>query len=68
MNISTGHRTISELCPTKADVKLEKFFISYRRLKIQKYSVSVGVSCFGFSFYERFNRQFIYPIFLYSKP
>ena len=35
LNISTGHQTISELCPTKSDVKLKIFFISYRRLKLR---------------------------------
>ena len=44
-------------------VKLEKFFISYRRLKNQKYSVSIGLSCSGFSFYEHFNRKFTYVVF-----
>ena len=33
------------------------FFISYQRLKTQKPSVSLGLSYFGFTFYEHFNRQ-----------
>ena len=46
-------------------MKLEKDIISYRRLKTQKHSVSIGFSCFGFYFHEHFNRQFTYAVFLY---
>ena len=42
------------------------FFITYRRLKTQKHSVSIGLSGSGFSFYEHFNRQLTYAVFLYS--
>ena len=53
-----------KLCPTKAasqwaqlsGVKLKKPFICYRRLKTQKYLVSIGLSCSGFYFHEHFNR------------
>ena len=43
------------------------FFISYRHHKTQKHSVSIDLSCFIFSFYEHFNRQFTYAVFLHSK-
>ena len=38
------------------------FYISYRRLKIQKHSVSIGISCPGF-FYKHFQRHFTYAVF-----
>ena len=77
--VSTEHQTFSELCPTKAtlqrtqlsDVKLKTFFTSYRRLKTQKHSVSIGLFCSGFAFwffFFHFNRQFTEAVFLYSKP
>ena len=60
-----------ESCPTKAalqqsqlpGVKLKKYFISYRRFKTQKHSVSIGVSCTGFSLYEHFNRYLLIKLF-----
>ena len=62
-----------ELCPTKAasqrtqfpDLTLKKYFISYRRLKTQKYSVSIRFPCSGFSFCEHFNRKLTYAFFFY---
>ena len=76
LNISTGHQTFSTLSPTKAasqgtqlsGEKLKKFFISYRRLKTQKHSVSISLFCSGFSFYEHFNKLFTEAVFLYSEP
>ena len=60
-----------ELCPTKAasertqllGLKLKKSFASYQRLKTDKHSVSIDLPCSGFSFYERFNRQFTCAVF-----
>ena len=75
LNIRTTHRTMFgkkiELYPTKAasqrtqfpDLTLKKDFISYRRLKTQKYSVSIRFPCSGFSFCEHFNRQLTYAFF-----
>ena len=37
---------------------VKNVFISDQRLKTQKHSVSAGVFCSGFPFYEHFNRQF----------
>ena len=51
-----------------AAVRLKKFFNSYGRLKTQKHSVSIGLLCSGFPFYEYFNRQSTEADFLYSKP
>ena len=42
-----------------------KKIICHSRLKTQKYLVSIGLSCSGFSFYEHFNRQFPYVVFFY---
>ena len=42
--------------------------MDYQRLKTWKHSVRIGLSYFGFSFYEHFNRQFTYAVFLCSKP
>ena len=47
-------------------VKLKKFFINYWRLTTQKHSVSIGFFCFGFSFYELFNRQFTEAFFIFK--
>ena len=49
-------------------VKLKALFMDYQRLKTWKHSVRIGLSYFGFSFYEHFNRQFTYAVFLCSKP
>ena len=38
-------------------------FISCGRLKTEKHSVRVGLSCSGFSFYEHFNRKFLMHAF-----
>ena len=43
-------------------------FVSYRRLKAQKILVSIGLFCYGFSFYEGFNRQLTEAVFSCSKP
>ena len=40
-----------------------KKIISYRNLKTQKHSVSIGFPCSAFSFYEHLNRQFTYTVF-----
>ena len=69
LNISTGQKI--ELCPTKAGsqrrqlsgVKLKKT-VSYRSLKTQKGSVSIGLSYSFFSFHEHFNWRFTYAVFL----
>ena len=65
------NRIISdENCFTKYTVvqREVKKNISYQRLKTQKHSVPIGLSCSDFSFYEPFNRRFTYAVFLYSKP
>ena len=41
--------------------------LSYRRLKIQKHMVNIGLSCSGFSFYGHFNKQFNYGVFVTFK-
>ena len=79
LNISTGigqcpskNRVMSdESCFTTDTVirrEVKKKFIRYGRLETQNHSVSIGLSCSGFSFYEYFNRQFTNAVFLYSKP
>ena len=58
-----------ELCPTKAasqQTQLPDFFISYQRLETQKYSVSIGLSGSGFSFYEHFH--LLMQFFVYFRP
>ena len=74
LNTSTAHRKISGKKSSYVQLKLlhnghncPRFHISYRRLKTQKHSVSIGLPCCGISFYEHFNRQFNYAGFLYSK-
>ena len=42
--------------------------LSYRGLKTYKHSVSIALSCSGFSFYEHFNTQLYLLSFLYLKP
>ena len=54
-NPTHGDKKKMKLCPLKA--------ASYRRLKNYKHSVSIGLSCSGFPFYEHFNRQFTYAVF-----
>ena len=44
--------------------EIKEKIISYWRLKTRKHSISVGLSCSGFSFYEHVNRHM--QIFLYS--
>ena len=62
LNISTGHRTMFgkkssyirlKMLHNGHEVRYEvkKNSISYQRLKTQKYSVSTGLPCSGFSFY-----------------
>ena len=59
-----------DLCLTKfvsqrtqlPDVKLTNYKW-LRCLKTQKHSVSMDLSCSGFSFYEHFSRQFTYSVF-----
>ena len=48
---------------TRREVK--KFFINYQ-LKNQTHSVSIDLSCSGFSFYENVNRQFAFLIHLFN--
>ena len=42
-----------------------KKIIRYQRLKTQKHSVRIGLSCFGCSCYEHFNRQLLLMQFFY---
>ena len=44
-------------------VELKNFFISFRRLQIQKHEVTINLPCSGFSLCEHFKRQFIYAFF-----
>ena len=39
------------------------FFIRYHCLKTQNHSISMGLSCSAFSFYQDFNRQITYAVF-----
>ena len=45
----------------------KKKFISYQGLRTNKHSVSIGLFCSGFSFYEHFNRKFAYAVFFILK-
>ena len=53
---------------TDTVAKLKNIFVNCRRLKVQKYSVSIGFSYSDRSSYEHSNEQFAYAVFLYSKP
>ena len=56
--------------PKKKDYELPPttLKLSHQRpLKTQKYSVRIGLSYSGFSFYKHFNRQFTYPVFFIFK-
>ena len=54
---------------TDRDVRREvKNFLSHRRLKTHRHSISIQRSSSGFSFYEHINRQFTHTVFLYLKP
>ena len=46
--------------------KIDKLPMSEAQ-KTQKPLVCIGLSCSGFSFYEDFNRQFTYAVFLIFK-
>ena len=48
--------------------EVKKCFTSYRGLETHNHLVSIGFSCSCFSFYEHFNRQFTYAVFLHSNP
>ena len=47
-------------------MKLRKI-ISYRRLKTQKHSLRIDLSCSSFSFYEHFNKKLTFVVFLIFK-
>ena len=53
---------------TDTVAKLKNIFVNCRRLKVQKYLVSIGFSYSDRSSYEHSNEQFAYAVFLYSKP
>ena len=48
-------------------VKLKRLFVSYRRQKTQKHSVSIGLFCSGFSFPDLFIRKFTEAVFFIFK-
>ena len=67
-------RQKSKLCTKKIALQRTQlsgmkllFFINYRHLKIQKHSVSMGLSCTFFSLYDHFSRQFTYAVLLIFK-
>ena len=47
--------------------EVKKKLLATNVFKTQKHSVRIGLSWYGWSFYEHFNRQFNYAVFLYSK-
>ena len=75
LNINTRYWTINpaknqavsdESCFTTDTTvwrELKKSFASYQRLKNQKHSVNISLSCCSFHFYEHFNKQFTYAVF-----
>ena len=71
LDVSTGHRRMSgkksrhvwQVFSQRKQLFGVYFFISYHCLKTQKHSISMGLSCSGFSFYRDFNRQITYAVF-----